>query len=137
MDFGFRINRVTNVERLKSGVELEQHVAIASAAHEVPRGVLDELLGRGVTFLGGLHLLVLRADLVLSGGPISYGNSSAAQISATIKAAKDMPPANEKKMYYADLRSQIHAEMTDVRSGELVEPTDLPGRQELARLLRL
>jgi len=61
---------------------------------------------------------VLRADLVLAGGPISYGNSSAAQISATIKVAKDMPPANEKKMYYADLRSQIHAEMTDVRSGE-------------------
>lgn len=61
---------------------------------------------------------VLRADLVLAGGPISYGDSSAAQVSATIKATKEMPSANEKKIYYADLSSKIHAEMTDVRSGE-------------------
>jgi autotransporter translocation and assembly factor TamB len=61
---------------------------------------------------------VLRADVVLSGGPISYGDSSAAQLSATIKAAKEMPPTDEKKVYYADLRSQLHAEMTEVRSGE-------------------
>src|SRR4029079_6297729 len=61
---------------------------------------------------------VLRADLTFSGGPIAYGDSGAAQVAGTLKARKQMPPANERKMYYADLRSQIHAEMTDVHTGE-------------------
>lgn len=61
---------------------------------------------------------VLRVDLSFAGGPMTYGDSNAAQVSATLKASKEMPPANERKMYYAELRSQIHAEMTDVRSGE-------------------
>jgi hypothetical protein len=56
---------------------------------------------------------VLRADLAFSGGPISSGDSSAAQVSGTVKASKQMPPANERKIYYADLHSQIHVEMTD------------------------
>ena len=61
---------------------------------------------------------ILRADLAFSGGPVSYGDASAAQFTGTVKAAKEMPPANVRKMYYADLRSQIHIEMTDVHSGE-------------------
>jgi len=61
---------------------------------------------------------VLRADLTFAGGPVSSGAGSAAQISGTVKAAKKMPPANVRKMYYADLRSQIHLEMTDVKTGE-------------------
>ncbi len=56
---------------------------------------------------------VLRADLSFSGGPISYGDSAAAQIAGTLKASKQMPPANERKIYYADLHSQIHVEMTE------------------------
>src|SRR5256886_3551089 len=61
---------------------------------------------------------VLRANLSFSGGPIAYGDTGAAQFTGTIKAAKEMPPTNERKMYYADLRSQIHIEMTDGHSGE-------------------
>lgn len=61
---------------------------------------------------------VLRADLSFSGGPIAYGDTGAAQVTGTVKASKQMPPANERKMYYADLRSQIHIEMTDGHSGE-------------------
>ena len=61
---------------------------------------------------------VLRADLAFSGGPVSYGDASAAQIVGTAKAVKEMPPTDVRKMYYADLRSQIHVEMTDVHSGE-------------------
>jgi autotransporter translocation and assembly factor TamB len=61
---------------------------------------------------------VLRADLALSGGPIAYGDLSAAQVTGTVKASKQMPPTNERKMYYADLRSQIRLEMTDGHSGE-------------------
>jgi autotransporter translocation and assembly factor TamB len=61
---------------------------------------------------------VLRADLAFSGGPIAYGGSSAAQVTGTVKATKEMPPTNAQKMYYTDLRSQIHVEMTDGHSGE-------------------
>lgn len=56
---------------------------------------------------------ILRADLAFSGGPISAGDSAAAKIAGTFKASKQMPPANERKIYYADLHSQIHVEMTD------------------------
>lgn len=55
----------------------------------------------------------LRADLAFSGGPISSGDSAAAKITGTLKASKQMPPANERKIYYADLHSQIHVEMTE------------------------
>jgi autotransporter translocation and assembly factor TamB len=61
---------------------------------------------------------VLRADLTFAGGPVTYGTSGAAQFAGNLKASKQMPPANERKMYYADLRSQIHVEMKDVHSGE-------------------
>jgi autotransporter translocation and assembly factor TamB len=61
---------------------------------------------------------VLRADLSFSGGPITYGDNGAAQFTGTLKATKQMPPANERKIYYADLRSQIHIEMTDGHTGE-------------------
>jgi hypothetical protein len=61
---------------------------------------------------------VLRADLSFSGGPIAYGDTGAAQFTGTAKATKEMPPTNERKMYYADLRSQIHVEMTDGHTGE-------------------
>ena len=61
---------------------------------------------------------VLRADLGFSGGPVTYADSGAAQFAGTLKASKQMPPANQRKMYYADLRSQIHVEMTDVHTGE-------------------
>jgi autotransporter translocation and assembly factor TamB len=61
---------------------------------------------------------VLRADLAFSGGPIGYGDTGAAQATGTVKASKQMPPTNERKMYYTDLRSQIHIEMTDGHSGE-------------------
>jgi autotransporter translocation and assembly factor TamB len=63
---------------------------------------------------------VLRADLSFAGGPVAYGDGSAAQITGTIKAARDMPPPGVTKLYYADLRSQIHVDMTDVHSGENV-----------------
>lgn len=61
---------------------------------------------------------ILRADLSFTGGPMTYGDSGAARITGTLKASKQMPPANERKMYYADLHSQIHAEMTDGHAGE-------------------
>jgi autotransporter translocation and assembly factor TamB len=61
---------------------------------------------------------ILRADLSFSGGPIAYGDTGATQVTGTIKATKEMPPTNERKMYYADLHSQIHVEMTDGHSGE-------------------
>ena len=61
---------------------------------------------------------VLRADLNFSGGPITYADGSAAKVTGTVKASKQMPPAGATKIYYADLRSEIHLDMTDVRSGE-------------------
>ena len=61
---------------------------------------------------------VLGADLAFSGGPITYGTGSAAQVSGTVKATKQMPPADTRKVYYADLQARVHAEMTEVRSGE-------------------
>jgi len=61
---------------------------------------------------------LLSADLAFSGGPIACGDTGAAQFSGTLKASKQMPPTNERKMYYADLHSQIHVEMTDGHSGE-------------------
>ncbi|PYJ89606.1 MAG: hypothetical protein DME70_01810, partial [Verrucomicrobia bacterium] len=61
---------------------------------------------------------VLSTDLAFSGGPVTYGTGSAAQVAGTIKATKQMPPADTRKVYYADLQSRIHVEMTEVRSGE-------------------
>jgi len=61
---------------------------------------------------------VLRADLAFSGGPLAYGDTGAAQVTGTVKASKQMPPTDERKIYYADLHSQIHIEMTDGHSGE-------------------
>lgn len=63
---------------------------------------------------------VLRADLSFAGGPIAYGDGLAASVTGTLKASKQMPPAGVEKIYYDELRSQIHLEMTDVRSGENV-----------------
>ena len=63
---------------------------------------------------------VLRADFSFSGGPITYGNASTAQVTGTLKAVKEMPPTNQRKLYYDDLRSQIHLEMTDVHTAENV-----------------
>jgi len=63
---------------------------------------------------------VLRADLVLSGGPVTYGDGSAARVSGTVKASKEMPRTDVSSIYYDTLRSQIHLEMTDVHSGENV-----------------
>jgi autotransporter translocation and assembly factor TamB len=61
---------------------------------------------------------VLRADFSFSGGPLAFADAGAAQVTGTIKASREMPPANERKMYYADLHSQIHLEMTEGHTGE-------------------
>ncbi|HEY2139518.1 MAG TPA: hypothetical protein VGH00_05520, partial [Chthoniobacterales bacterium] len=61
---------------------------------------------------------VMRADLSFSGGPVAYADAGATQITGTRKASKEMPPANQRKMYYDDLHSQIHIEMTDGHTGE-------------------
>ncbi|PZR74012.1 MAG: hypothetical protein DLM73_09195 [Chthoniobacterales bacterium] len=71
-----------------------------------------------ITGTGEVSNAILRADLNFTGGPIGYGEGTAAQVTGTIKASKEMPPTNVRKMYYADLHSQIHLEMTDVHSGE-------------------
>ncbi|MDP9004720.1 MAG: hypothetical protein M3N12_08010, partial [Verrucomicrobiota bacterium] len=63
---------------------------------------------------------VLRADLVLSGGPLTQGDRGAAQVSGTVKASRKMPRTDVSTAYYDDLRSQIHLEMSDVRAGENV-----------------
>jgi hypothetical protein len=61
---------------------------------------------------------VLSADLSFSGGPLACGDVGAAQFTGTLKASKQMPPANERKLYYADLHSQIHVKMSDGHFGE-------------------
>jgi autotransporter translocation and assembly factor TamB len=61
---------------------------------------------------------VLRVDLSFSGGPIVCADTGAAQFSGTLKASKQMPRPNERKLYYADLHSQIHVEMADGHAGE-------------------
>jgi hypothetical protein len=71
-----------------------------------------------VTGKGEIKDAVLRADLNFDGGPIGFGNGSAARVSGTLKASKQMPATNEPKSYYAGLRSQIHLDMVDVHSGE-------------------
>ena len=71
-----------------------------------------------VTGTAEIKNAVLSADLSFSGGPLACGEVGAAQFTGTLKASKQMPPANERKLYYADLHSQIHVEMTDGHSGE-------------------
>ncbi|MEY2504033.1 MAG: translocation and assembly module TamB, partial [Verrucomicrobiota bacterium] len=61
---------------------------------------------------------LLRAELSFSGGPVASGDVGAAKFAGTLKASKQMPPANQRKMYYTDLHSQIHVEMTEGHSGE-------------------
>ncbi len=80
----------------------------------------DQPLSGAATVTGTAEITdaVLRADLSFSGGPINYGGTGAAQFTGTLTATKQMPPANERKIYYADLRSQIHVEMTDGHAGE-------------------
>jgi hypothetical protein len=71
-----------------------------------------------ITGTAAIKNAVLSADLAFSGGPITYGTGSAAQITGRLKATKQMPPADTRTIYYADLESRIHVEMTEVRSGE-------------------
>ncbi|MFZ1221225.1 MAG: translocation/assembly module TamB domain-containing protein, partial [Chthoniobacterales bacterium] len=61
---------------------------------------------------------LLRAELSFSGGPVASGDVGAAKFAGTLKASKQMPPANQRKMYYTDLHSEIHVEMTEGHSGE-------------------
>jgi hypothetical protein len=61
---------------------------------------------------------VLYTDLHFSGGPIGFGNGTVAQVNGSLTASKKMPPADLQKVYYADLQSEIHLEMTDLRSGD-------------------
>lgn len=61
---------------------------------------------------------VMSADLAFSGGPITYGTGRAAKVSGSLKATKQVPPAETRDVYYTNLESRIHVEMTDVRSGE-------------------
>jgi hypothetical protein len=71
-----------------------------------------------ITGTAAIKDAIASADLAFSGGPITYGAGSAAQVSGTLKATKRMPPANTRELYYADLESRIHVEMTEVHSGE-------------------
>ena len=83
---------------------------------------------------------VLRADLNFGGGPIGFGNGSAAQVSGTLKASKQMSATKEAKAYYAGLRSQIHVEMVDVHSDENLFDSvvaDLSGEDASIRLERM
>lgn len=67
---------------------------------------------------GEIKDALLHADLTFGGGPIGFGNGSAAQVSGTLNASKKMPATNKPDIYYTNLRSQIHLEMIDVRAGE-------------------
>jgi hypothetical protein len=60
----------------------------------------------------------LSANLAFSGGPLTYGAGSAGHVTGTLKATKQMPPTDTRTVYYADLHSQIHVEMTEGHSGE-------------------
>ena len=118
---------------LKGTAELpESHPRIRTVRREVrdqrrrcpicnlsPRVLRNRVTGAAtVTGTAEIRDAVLRADLAFSGrAGLVWRFGSAAQITGTMKAAKQMPPANERKMYYADLRSQIHVEMTEVPFG--------------------
>ncbi len=121
-----------NTIKLKGATELPEHIrqfGQSPATFEIS-AVLPDLqsitakfprpLTGSATVAGKAEIkdAVLRADLTFGGGPIGFGNGSAAQVSGTLKASKKMPATNETKSYYADLRSQIHLEMIDVHSGE-------------------
>jgi autotransporter translocation and assembly factor TamB len=83
---------------------------------------------------------VLRADLSFGGGPIGFGTGSAAQMSGTLKASKQMPATSDRKVYYAGLRSKIHVEMADVHSGENLFDSvvaDLSGEDAAIKLDRM
>ena len=71
-----------------------------------------------ITGTAAIKNAVVSADLTFSGGPITYGTGSAAQVSGTLKATKQVPPTDTRDIYYTNLESQIHVEMNDVRSGE-------------------
>jgi hypothetical protein len=122
----------SNKIQLKGAAELPEHIrhfGQSPARFEIS-AVLPDLqsltakfpqpLTGAVTVNGQAEIkdAVLRADLSFGGGPIGFGNGSAAQVSGTLKASKQMPATNEAAIYYDGLRSQIHVEMIDVHSGE-------------------
>ena len=140
--------------QLKGSAELPEHIRQSwqSPARFEISAVLPDLqsitakfpqpLTGSATVTGTAEIkdAVLRADLSFGGGPIGFGNGSAAQVSGTLKASKQMPATTEAKIYYADLRSQIHLEMADVRSGEnLLDSVvaDLSSEGALIKLDRL
>ena len=121
-----------NKIQLKGAAELPEHIRSfgqSPATFEVS-GLLPDLqsitagfpqsLTGAATVNGRAEIkdAVLRADLRFSGGPIGFGNGEVAQVRGTLTASKKMPPTNVEKVYYADLQSEIHLEMTDLHSGE-------------------
>ena len=99
------------------------------AAFEIS-GVLPDLqsltaafpqpLSGAVTVAGHAEIRerIFQTDLQLAGGPIGFPNGTAAQVSGKLFASRKMPPTGVTKAYYADLESEMHLDMTDVRSGE-------------------
>lgn len=118
--------------QLKGATELPEHIrhfGQSPARFEISAELPDlrsitarfpQPLTGAVTVNGTAEIkdAILRADLDFGGGPLGFENGSAAQVKGTVKASKRMPATNEANVYYSDLRSQIHAEMTDVHSGE-------------------
>ncbi|MEP6699519.1 MAG: translocation/assembly module TamB domain-containing protein, partial [Verrucomicrobiota bacterium] len=59
---------------------------------------------------------ILRADLRLAGGPVGFNGSTAAHFTGNLVASKRMPATDAPTKYYADLRSEIHLDLTEVQS---------------------
>ena len=121
-----------NEIRLKGAAELPEHVRnfgqsptrfeifallpdLQSLTAKIPEPLTGSLT---ITGTGEIKDALLRADLNLTGGPIGLERGSAERITGTLKASKRMPASDEKKIYHADLQTQIHLEMFDVHSGE-------------------
>ncbi|MBA2586599.1 MAG: hypothetical protein H0U99_08960, partial [Chthoniobacterales bacterium] len=79
----------------------------------------------------------LRADVGVTGSRISYGATRFETMDGSVRLSKLMPPANSTKVYYGDLQSETHFEITNVQSGDYVADRiagDLAGANERVTL---
>ena len=55
------------------------------------------------------------ANFMASGGSIGFENGAIDKLSVNLRASKIVPPSNIRKSWFADLRSAVDLEITDVR----------------------
>lgn len=88
---------------------------------------LKSLTARTAQPISGAATIEGRADIVnanlaaalnISTGPLTWTGGSIDAVTALVTASKQMPAADAKKIFFADLRTETHLDVTEVRVGE-------------------